>query len=650
MFRIWQRILKPSSDRSRLPSRSRPHVEVLEDRCVPSGGILEFLIPTAGSGPVGITSGPDGALWFTENATNQIGRVTTTGVVSNEFAIPTSGSDPDGIVAGPDGTLWFTEFFGNKIGRITTAGVVTNEFPILTPNANPKGITVGSDNNLWFVEEQGNKVGQITTAGVITEFSLAAGSNPVAIVSGPDHNLWVTESGTGKIAVLDTSGNLLHEFSLPTAGGSSQDIAVVPDGNLWFAEQSGNTISRITTAGVVTEFALPQAGSAPEGIAAGADGALWFTEGGGGRVGRIATDGAISEFATPTAASHPAGIVLGPDNALWFAERDANRIGRLVPDQPLTGTGASVAATAGLAFSAPVASFTDADATATPASFQAVIAWGDGASSAGVVSAFGSGFVVTGSHTYLSAGNFPVTVTVTDTDTSHDVGGRSATVASAASVALSTLPGFTGTQDQRWLARAYLDLLGRGLDSVGLAGWGGMLANGVSHFAVVDQIERSPEYRVRQVEEVYQRDLGRDADPTWLVISVNYLNFGHAVAELDAILLASPEYALKHGVTDNQGFAAATFQQVLGRPLDAADQAMFGAMLDGGMSRWTFATDLYRSVEGLGLRVQNLYSQYLNRNPESDGLAAWFNGLVKRMPDDAVTAGFVGSDEFFANA
>jgi streptogramin lyase len=34
-----------------------------------------------------------------------------------------------GITTGPDGALWFTEQNASKIGRITTAGVIT-EFPL----------------------------------------------------------------------------------------------------------------------------------------------------------------------------------------------------------------------------------------------------------------------------------------------------------------------------------------------------------------------------------------------------------------------------------------------------------------------------------------------------------------------------------------
>lgn len=57
---------------------------------------------------MGITPGPDGAMWFTDFALNRIGRVTTNGIISM-YSIPTADSQPMGITAGPDGALWFTE-------------------------------------------------------------------------------------------------------------------------------------------------------------------------------------------------------------------------------------------------------------------------------------------------------------------------------------------------------------------------------------------------------------------------------------------------------------------------------------------------------------------------------------------------------------
>ena len=102
----------------------------------PLGQITEFSAGiTTGSGPVGITAGPDGNLWFTEIGGNRIGRITPTGTVTEFSSGITAGSEPLGITAGPDGNLWFTEIGGNRIGRITPTGTVT-EFST--------GITAGS--------------------------------------------------------------------------------------------------------------------------------------------------------------------------------------------------------------------------------------------------------------------------------------------------------------------------------------------------------------------------------------------------------------------------------------------------------------------------------------------------------------------------
>ena len=61
-----------------------------------------------------------------------------------------------------------------------------------------------------------------------------------------------------------------------------------PDGNLWFTENSGNAIGRITPLGVVTELRVGiSAGAGPVGIAVGPRGDLWFTEEVANRVARI---------------------------------------------------------------------------------------------------------------------------------------------------------------------------------------------------------------------------------------------------------------------------------------------------------------------------------------------------------------------------
>ena len=117
------------------------------------------------AGPFFMTAGPDGALWFTEQNTHSIGRITTAGSVT-EHPIP-SGSTPAYTAAGPDGALWFTEVndqTGDHVGRMTTDGTVTDELPIATSGieCSPTGITAGPDGNVWFTCELADQIGRIT--------------------------------------------------------------------------------------------------------------------------------------------------------------------------------------------------------------------------------------------------------------------------------------------------------------------------------------------------------------------------------------------------------------------------------------------------------------------------------------------------------
>ena len=73
---------------------------------------------SADSNPFSIAAGPDGNLWFTDEA-DRIGRITPAGTVTEFSAGIGANSWPRGIAAGPDGNLWFTEYLANGIGRIT---------------------------------------------------------------------------------------------------------------------------------------------------------------------------------------------------------------------------------------------------------------------------------------------------------------------------------------------------------------------------------------------------------------------------------------------------------------------------------------------------------------------------------------------------
>jgi virginiamycin B lyase len=311
----------------------------------PAHAIDEFPLPP-GTGPGGITAGPDGALWFVEEGTSMIGRITTTGAVTNHFPVPTGPASTvsplDQIITGPDGALWFTEPRDNEIGRMTTAGGTPAEFAFPIPDGRPEGITVGPDGALWFTAANAGKIGRIPTNPPaapphgITYYppTGTAGSGITDITAGPDGALWFTESTGNRIGRITTGGVITH-YDVPTPASEPSGITPGPGGGLWFTESAANQLGQITTAGAITEY--PGAGIAPSAIAVGRDGALWFTESdpAANAIGRSTSGGLITNhFPVPTPGSEPSDITPGPDAALWFTEFLGDRIGRIETAPP----------------------------------------------------------------------------------------------------------------------------------------------------------------------------------------------------------------------------------------------------------------------------------------------------------------------------
>jgi virginiamycin B lyase len=307
--------------------------------------ITEFPLPQPSRVPNYLTSGPDGAIWFTEGSPSNyaIGRISPSGSIT-EFAVP-GDTEPYGIALGPDGNLWFTEYITSGIARMTTTGSITS-FPIPTDDCPPYGcfpigITAGPDGNMWFVENvpfDGRIIGRITLDGTITEFSDPFDGHPISIVAGPDGNLWIADTSTSDVVRITTSGAQSSFPNSDPSAGTLYNITAGPDGNLWFTQDYANRIGRVTTGGTVTNFVLPNAGSRPLGITAGSDGALWFTEFEGSRIGRITTDGAISEIQLPYD-RQPAFIASGADGNIWYSDY-AGLIGRVALG-PVCGDGAT---------------------------------------------------------------------------------------------------------------------------------------------------------------------------------------------------------------------------------------------------------------------------------------------------------------------
>lgn len=308
--------------------------------------------------PVDITKGSDGNMWVTNLAfehaePDRIDQITPLGTMI-EFPIPgrisTHSAGPLGITAGPDGNVWFADSSEDEegkafIGRVTPAGGMT-EFSIptgtqtnLPEHSRPAGIAAGSDGNLWFTDEGSNDegknlIGRITPAGTITEFPIPTlKSNPVAIALGSDGNMWFTQTGSETIGRIAPTG-AIAEFAVPGTSGALGGITLGPDGNIWFTGTPEiDPIGWISPTGAVhTLPAGTLSGAFPSGIATGQDGNIWFTDPRGyspvapsySFIGRLVTPYPPVDVESPAVSGQAlAGQVLSTSDGVWKYEPNA---------------------------------------------------------------------------------------------------------------------------------------------------------------------------------------------------------------------------------------------------------------------------------------------------------------------------------------
>lgn len=254
------------------------------------------------SKPIGLTSGPDGGLWYTTAIQTPgrvplpqgwIGRLDPTSGIAEETKLG-DGIAPTDIESFA-GRVWF------------------GEDPLAIPVALPphQGLLRSFDPAL----------GPLSATSVPLDERV-----PSDLSAGPDGVLWFTTSGffnstlgpgPSRVEKLLTDGTPTTVIDAPVA-----HLATSPDGTRWITRPELRLIGRVRSTGEYAQFVSSSPGFSPSFIAVGPDGAMWFTESGVSRIGRISDSGEIEEYAIPSGEIGRA-LATGPDGRLWFRTSDA---------------------------------------------------------------------------------------------------------------------------------------------------------------------------------------------------------------------------------------------------------------------------------------------------------------------------------------
>jgi virginiamycin B lyase len=244
--------------------------------------IMEWPLPTPGSRPHDPMVAHDGAIWWTGQLANKLGRLDPQTGQMREYPVnPQSG--PHALVEDKDGKVWFTGNFRGFIGRLDPKTGDVKEYRLPDPRArDPHTIVIDHDGIIWFTVQTGNFVGRLdpATGDIKLVQPPTANARPYGIAVNSRNEIWFVEFGAPKIATIDRAMHIA-EFALPDPAARPRRIAITPDDQIWYTDFARGYLGHFDPAShKVEEFASPSGPkSQPYGIVA-TKGALWYVESG----------------------------------------------------------------------------------------------------------------------------------------------------------------------------------------------------------------------------------------------------------------------------------------------------------------------------------------------------------------------------------
>src|SRR5580704_12263971 len=144
------------------PEKPRPEAVLLPGPVQTS--IMQWPLPTFGSRPHDPMVAHDGAIWWTGQLANRLGRLDPQTGQMKEYPVnPQTG--PHGLVEDKDGNIWFTGNFRGLIGKLDPRSGQVKEYPLPDPRArDPHTIVIDHDGIVWFSVQVGNFVGRLDPA------------------------------------------------------------------------------------------------------------------------------------------------------------------------------------------------------------------------------------------------------------------------------------------------------------------------------------------------------------------------------------------------------------------------------------------------------------------------------------------------------
>ncbi len=300
------------------------------EESIPDAGALtltEYPVPP-GSHPHDVAPAPDGSVWYTAQASGELGRLDPVTGETHHIALG-PGSAPHGVIVGPDGAAWITDSGLNAIVRVDPATEAVERFPLPAGggNANLNTAAFDGDGVLWFTGQSG-VYGRLDPAtGEVAVFDAPRGRGPYGIDATPDGDVYFVSLAGSYLARIDPTTDSALVLEPPTPGQGARRVWADSAGRLWIAEWNAGQLGMYDPASEAwREWRLPGEDPKPYAVYVDEDDAVWLSDFGANALVRF--DPARESFEVLPLPSPSAEVrqILGRPAEVWGAESGVDKL------------------------------------------------------------------------------------------------------------------------------------------------------------------------------------------------------------------------------------------------------------------------------------------------------------------------------------
>ena len=211
------------------------------------------------------------------------------------------------------------------------SGTVNSNFLNITSSITTGGAT-------WYAG--GNSINSVATSvATITQAwaTLAGSAWPYGIAIDGSGNLYTANFSDGTVSKITPSGTVTQAWATLASGTNPNGIAIDSSGNVYISNQYGNSVSKITSAGVVTQaWATWASGAYPNAIAIDSSGNV-YTSNNNSTVSKITPSGVLTyPWATLASGAYPNAIAIDSSGNVYTANFLNSTVSKITPSGTVT--------------------------------------------------------------------------------------------------------------------------------------------------------------------------------------------------------------------------------------------------------------------------------------------------------------------------